>query len=162
MSTCRSTSSSTTAPCWPPRSAEEAAPGGSAPRPQHQAIPQGQPAGGHHRRAKLTAEGGGQHHHRPHHACRRQDPAPTAPTSPTCRSSASPSATRSSPNAPRQPGRRIIVGGSNYGQGSSREHAALVPLYLGVKAVIAKSLRPYPRGQPHQRRHPAPDLCRPR
>ena len=33
----------------------------------------------------------------------------------------------------------IIVGGSNYGQGSSREHAALVPLYLGVKAVVAKS-----------------------
>ena len=32
----------------------------------------------------------------------------------------------------------IIVGGNNYGQGSSREHAALVPLYLGVKAVIAK------------------------
>lgn len=33
----------------------------------------------------------------------------------------------------------IIIGGVNYGQGSSREHAALVPLYLGVKAVIAKS-----------------------
>ena len=33
----------------------------------------------------------------------------------------------------------IIVGGVNYGQGSSREHAALVPLYLGVKAVVAKS-----------------------
>lgn len=33
----------------------------------------------------------------------------------------------------------FIVGGSNYGQGSSREHAALVPLYLGVKAVITKS-----------------------
>ena len=33
----------------------------------------------------------------------------------------------------------IILGGHNYGQGSSREHAALVPLYLGVKAVIAKS-----------------------
>ena len=33
----------------------------------------------------------------------------------------------------------IVVGGSNYGQGSSREHAALVPLYLGVRAVIAKS-----------------------
>lgn len=33
----------------------------------------------------------------------------------------------------------IIIGGSNYGQGSSREHAALVPMYLGVKAVIAKS-----------------------
>ena len=31
------------------------------------------------------------------------------------------------------------MGGSNYGQGSSREHAALVPLYLGVRAVIAKS-----------------------
>lgn len=36
-------------------------------------------------------------------------------------------------------GKSIIVGGSNYGQGSSREHAALVPLHLGVKAVIAKS-----------------------
>ncbi len=33
----------------------------------------------------------------------------------------------------------IIVGGSNYGQGSSREHAALAPMYLGVRAVIAKS-----------------------
>jgi len=33
----------------------------------------------------------------------------------------------------------IIVGGLNYGQGSSREHAALVPLYLGIKAVMAKS-----------------------
>ncbi|MBQ1259135.1 MAG: aconitate hydratase [Clostridia bacterium] len=36
-------------------------------------------------------------------------------------------------------GNSIIVGGSNYGQGSSREHAALVPLYLGVRAVVAKS-----------------------
>lgn len=36
-------------------------------------------------------------------------------------------------------GPSIIIGGSNYGQGSSREHAALVPLYLGVKAVVAKS-----------------------
>ncbi len=33
----------------------------------------------------------------------------------------------------------IILGGSNYGQGSSREHAALVPQYLGIRAVIAKS-----------------------
>lgn len=33
----------------------------------------------------------------------------------------------------------IVVGGENYGQGSSREHAALVPLYLGVRVVIAKS-----------------------
>lgn len=36
-------------------------------------------------------------------------------------------------------GKGFIVGGANYGQGSSREHAALVPLYLGVKAVITKS-----------------------
>ncbi len=36
-------------------------------------------------------------------------------------------------------GNSIIVGGVNYGQGSSREHAALVPLYLGVRAVVAKS-----------------------
>ncbi len=33
----------------------------------------------------------------------------------------------------------IIIGGENYGQGSSREHAALIPLYLGIKAVLAKS-----------------------
>ena len=36
-------------------------------------------------------------------------------------------------------GKGIIIGGENYGQGSSREHAALVPLYLGIKAVITKS-----------------------
>ena len=36
-------------------------------------------------------------------------------------------------------GQSIIVGGSNYGQGSSREHAALVPMYLGVRVVITKS-----------------------
>ena len=43
------------------------------------------------------------------------------------------------PERCRQYGKGIIVGGSNYGQGSSREHAVLVPLYLGIKAVIAKS-----------------------
>ncbi|MBQ1411635.1 MAG: aconitate hydratase [Clostridia bacterium] len=43
------------------------------------------------------------------------------------------------PERCRAEGKGIIIGGSNYGQGSSREHAALVPLYLGVKAVIVKS-----------------------
>ena len=43
------------------------------------------------------------------------------------------------PKRAKEAGQSIIVGGSNYGQGSSREHAALVPLYLGVRAVIAKS-----------------------
>ena len=43
------------------------------------------------------------------------------------------------PERARAAGRGIIVGGENYGQGSSREHAALVPLYLGVRAVVAKS-----------------------
>ena len=37
-------------------------------------------------------------------------------------------------------GKSFIVGGENYGQGSSREHAAIAPMYLGVKAVITKSL----------------------
>ena len=36
-------------------------------------------------------------------------------------------------------GSGIILGGSNYGQGSSREHAALVPMYLGIRAVVVKS-----------------------
>ena len=43
------------------------------------------------------------------------------------------------PQRAKEAGGGFIVGGANYGQGSSREHAALVPLYLGVKAVIAKS-----------------------
>ncbi len=43
------------------------------------------------------------------------------------------------PERAKKAGRSIVVGGENYGQGSSREHAALVPLYLGVRAVIAKS-----------------------
>lgn len=43
------------------------------------------------------------------------------------------------PERARSMGQSVVVGGSNYGQGSSREHAALVPLYLGVRAVIAKS-----------------------
>ena len=43
------------------------------------------------------------------------------------------------PQRAKELGNSVIVGGSNYGQGSSREHAALAPLYLGVKAVIVKS-----------------------
>ena len=43
------------------------------------------------------------------------------------------------PERIKKEGKGIVIGGSNYGQGSSREHAALVPLYLGVKAVITKS-----------------------
>lgn len=40
----------------------------------------------------------------------------------------------------RQMGESVIIGGENYGQGSSREHAAINPMYLGVKCVIAKSI----------------------
>ncbi|MBQ9414775.1 MAG: aconitate hydratase [Clostridia bacterium] len=50
--------------------------------------------------------------------------------------------TRCDPEFParcKQAGKGIIIGGVNYGQGSSREHAALAPLYLGIKAVIVKS-----------------------
>ncbi len=43
------------------------------------------------------------------------------------------------PERAKAAGKSIIVGGANYGQGSSREHAALVPLYLGVRVVITKS-----------------------
>lgn len=43
------------------------------------------------------------------------------------------------PDRAREAGGGLILGGDNYGQGSSREHAALVPLFLGVRAVIAKS-----------------------
>ena len=43
------------------------------------------------------------------------------------------------PERAKAAGGGVILGGENYGQGSSREHAALVPLYLGIRAVIAKS-----------------------
>jgi aconitate hydratase len=43
------------------------------------------------------------------------------------------------PKRAKEKGGGIVVGGENYGQGSSREHAAIAPLYLGVRAVIAKS-----------------------
>ena len=46
---------------------------------------------------------------------------------------------QSFPERAKAAGDGIIVGGSNYGQGSSREHAALVPMYLGIRCVIAKS-----------------------
>ena len=46
---------------------------------------------------------------------------------------------QSFPERAKAAGEGIVVGGSNYGQGSSREHAALVPLYLGIRAVVAKS-----------------------
>ena len=43
------------------------------------------------------------------------------------------------PSRAKAAGSGIILGGSNYGQGSSREHAALVPMYLGIRAVVTKS-----------------------
>ncbi|MGI6727588.1 MAG: aconitate hydratase [Anaerovoracaceae bacterium] len=43
------------------------------------------------------------------------------------------------PTRCKEAGAGVIIGGSNYGQGSSREHAALAPLYLGIKFVLAKS-----------------------
>ncbi len=43
------------------------------------------------------------------------------------------------PKRAKEKGGGIIIGGENYGQGSSREHAAIAPLYLGVRAVVAKS-----------------------
>ena len=43
------------------------------------------------------------------------------------------------PKRAKAAGDGVIIGGSNYGQGSSREHAALVPMYLGIRCVVAKS-----------------------
>ena len=55
-----------------------------------------------------------------------------------------------------------IVAGNNYGQGSSREHAALAPRYLGLRVVIARKLRPHPLAEPGQLRRAAADLRRSR
>jgi aconitate hydratase len=53
----------------------------------------------------------------------------------------------------RRMGKSVIIAGENYGQGSSREHAAIVPMYLGVRAVIAKKHCPHTPQQPDQSRH---------
>lgn len=50
------------------------------------------------------------------------------------------------PRRAREAQKSFVVGGENYGQGSSREHAALAPMYLGVKAVITKSFARIHRG----------------
>jgi aconitate hydratase len=44
------------------------------------------------------------------------------------------------PDRARATGDHFVIGGDNYGQGSSREHAAIVPRYLGLRAVLAKSI----------------------
>ncbi len=54
----------------------------------------------------------------------------------------------------------FIVGGHNYGQGSSREHAALAPLHLGIRAVIAKGFARIHRAQPRLPGHPPPPVQR--
>ncbi len=56
----------------------------------------------------------------------------------------------------REAGGHVVVGGENYGQGSSREHAAIAPRYLGLHAVIAKGFARIHRAEPRQLRR-APD-----
>ncbi len=62
------------------------------------------------------------------------------------------------PQRAKEAGQSIVVGGSNYGQGSSREHAALAPMYLGLKAVIVKIVCPHPLEQPHKLRYCSLDV----
>ena len=52
----------------------------------------------------------------------------------------------------------VVVAGASYGQGSSREHAAICPMYLGVKSGDRKILRADPCGEPDQLRHSAAHL----
>ena len=59
------------------------------------------------------------------------------------------------PDRAQERGGGLIVGGHNYGQGSSREHAALAPLHLGVRVIAARQLRADPPAQPHRRRRRA-------
>ena len=58
------------------------------------------------------------------------------------------------PRRAREAGDHAIIGGRNYGQGSSREHAALAPRYLGLRVVIAKGFA-HPLAESGELRHPA-------
>ena len=131
-------------------------------RPEHQAFPDHHAAGGDHRSPRYCSRLGTTS--RPTTSCRpgrRFFPSGRIyPISPT---SASPSVTRSSRHAARQPG-----GGYHHRaerttvRARRREHAALVPLYLGIKAVVAKSFARIHCRQPDQRRHSAAGLRRTR
>ena len=55
----------------------------------------------------------------------------------------------------------IVVAEENYGEGSSREHAAMEPRFLNVKVILAKSLfRTYPRNKSEETRYACADFCR--
>ncbi len=91
-------------------------------------------------RGAADAQGGRQHHDRPHHARRARRSCPTARTCPklsefcfTVCDETFPARAKAAGDGPSS------SAAANYGQGSSREHAALVPMYLGVRAVVAKS-----------------------
>ena len=56
------------------------------------------------------------------------------------------------------PGPHAIIGGENYGQGSSREHAAIAPRYLGLRMVIAKGFAAHPPDEPCELWDPAGDF----
>ena len=58
------------------------------------------------------------------------------------------------PERAKQAGTGFIVAGDNYGQGSSREQAALAPRYLGIRAVLAKGFARIHRGEPRELRDP--------
>ena len=83
-----------------------------------------------------TPEDGGQYYNGSYYALQRKAAA-IGPTFPICRITAL--FVDRIPQEGKGSRRRVPGSGHNYGQGSSREHAALVPLYLGVKGVIAKS-----------------------
>ena len=112
--------------------------GGGAARAEHQALPAEQALCGHARAPSSCSRWATTSP--PTTSCpRARRSCPTARTSRSCRSSASRSATRPSRRAPERPGTASSSAAANYGQGSSREHAALVPLYLGIRCVVAKS-----------------------
>ena len=89
-------------------------------------------------RAPVAAQGRRQHHDRRHHAGGGEAPAP-AVEHPGDGGARVRAGRPDFAKRAREAGSSIVVGGGNYGQGSSREHAALAPMYLGLKAVLAKS-----------------------
>jgi aconitate hydratase len=89
-------------------------------------------------RSGVYFKGGRQHHDRPYYACGFKNTALPLEHSYLSKFCLAVCDEHFSQRAKEKNG-GIVVGGANYGQGSSREHAALVPLYLGIKAVIAKS-----------------------
>ena len=150
--------------CWSPPLPAGGPRGRARARPEHRAAARARAAAGRASRCPCCSSWATTS--RPTRSCRPARgccrTAATSRRSASSRSSRSTRAIRDRAMAVRDGGGHVVVGGGNYGQGSSREHAALAPRYLGLRVVHRQGVRAHPLAEPRQLRRPAAHVRRPR